>query len=362
MVDEARTILRGAKMKAPDEGDPGGDNHFVELTGYSFLADEATSAHGVAGFVTNLMRRSAPPGTYRDKAKIALIYGAGDIMPFARAGTTYALGLSGNVMAADKIKAAFEEAMDDEDVAAVVFRIDSPGGAPAAAETIRHAMARMQKKGRPVIVAMGSYATSGGYWISSTADKIVAQPGTITGSIGVFGGKMEFSRLADKLGIEVEAISEDPHARMWSSTKPFSKAEFAKFDHLLARVYDAFLERVAEGRGIDSKDISKVAEGRVFTGAQAEKIGLVDALGGLDVAIALAKTEAKMDVNVNVPVVRFPPRKSAFEMFLSLALEGSGASAPSYQLTAADMAVLLKDGLEVRNSQILRLPDVDIIH
>lgn len=328
------------------------DKEIVNLTGYAFLSDDESLKNGMVGFSTKMLRHTAPPGVYKNKAKIALIYGVGDIVP--RASRTHA-GFGEGGMAADKIVAAFRSAEEDEDVAAVVFRVDSPGGSPEAAESIRRAVVSMQKKGRPVIVSMGGYAASGGYWVATHADKIVAEPGTITGSIGVFGGKLDLSRLWGRIGVAWDSVSEGANARMWSMNKPFSEGEKARFEAMLGGIYDAFIARVAEGRKMTKEQAEAVAEGRVWTGAQAKEKGLVDELGGLDRAIGLAKVAAGLDPARHVPVLQFPPRKSALELFVSMAIEGDEAAVWPLEISAGDVAraVAAEAGL---SGDIARMP------
>jgi len=291
----------------------------VELLGYSFISETTDLKRGVTGFVSKFMWKEPPAATHKNKSKIALIYGAGEIVPYKKSQGTFGEG----GMKAEKIVEAFDDALEDEDVAAIVFRIDTPGGSPSASETIRRAIKKAQAKNKPVVVSMGSYAASGGYWIASGANKIVAQPATITGSIGVFGGKLVIAGLLEKIGIRWEGVSEGQNARMWSANKPFTEAEFARFDAMLGATYDAFISRVAEGRKMTKEQAEEIAQGRVWTGKQAKERGLVDELGGLRQALILAKTEAKLDNVKDVPVVLFPPRKSTLEAFISLAAEGA---------------------------------------
>lgn len=295
----------------------------VELTGYSFVDGTTKLNLGMGGYVAKFAHKTAPASVYKDKAIIALVYGVGDIVPFSSSGSFAGFGEGG--MSAEKIVEAFQSVTDDENVAAVVFRIDSPGGSPEAAESIRRAILLTQKKGKPVVVSMGGYAASGGYWVAAPADKIVAQPGTLTGSIGVFGGKLEMSGLWDKLGVNWDSVAEGKNARMWSSNKPFTDAEFEKFESMLGNIYDSFIDRVAEGRGLSKDKVGEIAEGRVWTGKQAKEIGLVDELGGLNRAVEIAKELAKLDPAQEVPVLQYPPKKSTLEMFIDLATEGADA-------------------------------------
>lgn len=323
----------------------------VRLTGYAFVEETRNQDKGISGFLSNLMRREAPLSANRDKAKIALIFGNGEIIPF-RPRTQAAFGEG--AMEADKIVEAFKSAQRDPDVAAIVFRIDSPGGAPSAAETIRRVIIDTQKKGKPVIVSMSSYAASGGYWIAAPADKIVAQPGTLTGSIGVFGGKFVLAGLWDKLGVRFDTVTAGKRAGMWSANRTFTPEEFKKFDAMLGHVYDAFLERVADGRKMTIAEVEALAQGRVYTGRQAKDLGLVDEIGGLDRAVALAREAAKLPLEQDVPVTRFPPRKSTLEMFISLATEGAFFK-PEIDIRAEDVLQAMQKAAAPPEN-ILRMP------
>ncbi len=269
--------------------------------------------------------------------KIALIYGTGEIVPY---GGKSPSGFGESGMAADKIVEAFQSAQEDGDVAAIVFRVDSPGGAPTAAESIRRALMQARAKGKPVVVSMSGTAASGAYWVAAAADKIIAQPATLTGSIGVFGGKFVLAGLWEKLGVNWEGVSSGDRARMWSSHKAFTPEEKQKFDAMLGDIYEAFLERVMEGRNMTRAQVEAVAEGRVWTGRQAQANGLVDELGGLDRAIEVAKAQAKLELAQDIPVVDFPPRKTPLELFLSLATEGA-LFRPTFTFSLEDIGTQL---------------------
>lgn len=341
MIDEAKAKVAGEETKP------------VDLLGYTFVSETKKINKGIGGFVAKFLRKDAPPSALKDKAKIALIFGAGDIVPYSgKRGS----GFSEGGMSADKIVLAIRAAQKDEDVAAIVFRIDSPGGAPTAAESIRRAIIQARAKGKPVVVSMGGAAASGGYWVAAGADKIVAQPATLTGSIGVFGGKFVLGGLMDKLGIGIETLSEGENADMWSGTTPFTPAQAKKFDAMLGDIYDAFLDRVMEGRKMTRDEAEAVAQGRVFTGKQAKDNGLVDALGGLDTAVEEAKKLAQLEGDV--PLVRFPPRKSTLELFLSLATEGA-FGVPDFRISAEDMIRALKAGA-APDGQVLKAPFLNI--
>lgn len=353
-ASQAPAVKDKKETAAADEEKPSVDT--VSLMGYSFVAETQALGKGVRGFTSKLTRREAPASELRKKDKIALIYGSGEIVPFVQ--RAQASPFMSSSMAADKIVQAFRSAQNDDGVAAVIFRIDSPGGSPEASETIRRAIMETRRKGKPVVVSMASTAASGGYWIAAPADKIIAQPGTLTGSIGVFGGKFVLAGLWQKLGINWDTVSEGGNAGMWSANKPFTPVQLQKFDALMAEVYDAFIDRVAEGRKMPVEKVREIAEGRVYTGRQAKDVGLVDDLGGLDVAVKHARALAKVEDGDDVPLVRFPPRKSTIEMFISLATEGA-LFQPTINVNAADMAGMLQNALPQQGIQ-LRAPYADM--
>lgn len=330
------------------------DAKLIDRIGYvDDMLEEAKVKAGVgAGGVIRLMDydyESSSPSNASGK-KIAVIYGRGEI-----ASKTTQDGIT-----PEKIVPAFKSAMNDPDVVAAVFRIDSPGGSPEASESIRHAVTQMQKRGKPVVVSMGGHAASGGYWIASSADKIIAEPGTITGSIGVFGGKMVLAGLWRKLGVNWDSVSEGKNALMWSANRTFSAEEGARFDNTLDRVYDAFIDRVAEGRHLPRSKIEAVAEGRVWTGRQAKEKGLVDELGGFDLAVSHARTLAKIDPAQEVQLVTFPTRKSPLEMLLSLAMEDE--SEESVQSLVIDDRLLESIAARLQaETAILRMPSYQMM-
>ncbi|HCS22453.1 MAG TPA: signal peptide peptidase SppA [Alphaproteobacteria bacterium] len=353
-TEEAKKEDGKKEATTADEEKPDVDT--VSLMGYSFVAETQALGKGVRGFASKLTRREAPESELRKKDKIALIYGSGEIVPFVQ--RAQASPFMSSSMAADKIVQAFRSVQADDGVAAVIFRIDSPGGSPEASETIRRAIMETRRKGKPVVVSMASTAASGGYWIAAPADKIIAQPGTLTGSIGVFGGKFVLAGLWQKLGINWDSVSEGGNAGMWSANKSFTPAQLQKFDALMAEVYDAFLERVAEGRKMPVEKVRAIAEGRVYTGRQAKDVGLVDDLGGLDVALKHARALGKIEDADDVPLVRFPPRKSTMEMFISLATEGA-LFQPTITVNAADVADMVQSALPPQGIQ-LRAPYADV--
>ncbi|HET7247981.1 MAG TPA: signal peptide peptidase SppA [Streptosporangiaceae bacterium] len=219
---------------------------------------------------------------------IALIYAAGPI----RRGRSGRGPMSSGAMGSDTVSAALRTAAADRRVRAIVLRVNSPGGSYVASDTIWREVVRARQAGTPIVVSMGDVAASGGYYISMAADEIVAQPGTITGSIGVLSGKPVTSSLLERVGITTDSVTVGAHADMFSTTRPFSEEEWAKVNSWLDRIYADFTGKVALGRKMTSEQVHEIARGRVWTGADAAAIGLVDHLGGLDDAIALARRKA----------------------------------------------------------------------
>ena len=219
---------------------------------------------------------------------------------------------SGNSTGAD-IAEAITKAHDNKDIKAIILRVDSPGGSPTASETIRRALVKAKLKGKKVIVSMGSVAASGGYWIATDADKIFASPGTLTGSIGVVMGKFEASELWKKLDVNWDGTKFGKNSDFWSMNKPFNKANDARLDVLIDNVYDAFLTRVSEGRGISIEEARNIAKGRAWTGEQALEIKLVDALGGLEDALNETAVMLGLNDRNDLKVIRLPKELSPIE-------------------------------------------------
>src|SRR6266480_658286 len=221
---------------------------------------------------------------------IALIYAAGPI----RRGRSGRGPMSGGGMGSDTVSAALRTAAADRRVRAIVLRVNSPGGSYVASDTIWREVVRARQAGTPIVVSMGDVAASGGYYISMAADAIVAQPGTVTGSIGVLTGKPVTSNLLERAGVTTDSVTEGAHADMFTTTRPFSKEEWSKINSWLDRIYADFTGKVASGRDMTQAQVHEIARGRVWTGADAAANGLVDHLGGLDDAVALARRKAML--------------------------------------------------------------------
>jgi len=250
-------------------------------------------------------KRAGSP--YKKGKTIALIYGVGGIM---RGKSGYEPVTGEIIMGSDTIASAIREAVEDKDVKAILFRIDSPGGSYVASDTIWREIVKARKEGKPVIASMGGTAASGGYFIAMAADKIVAQPGTITGSIGVFGGKMITTGFWNKLGVTWDEVHTSRNADAWTQTRDFTPAQQARFAQWLDRVYEDFTTKVSQSRKLSKEAVEKIAKGRVWTGEDAKRLGLVDELGGFPAALRLVRTAAGLPENAAVLLKVFPEKTS----------------------------------------------------
>jgi len=239
----------------------------------------------------------------RTGARIALIYGSGMI---SRTGSEAGALTQDTQFTARAIGRAFNAAARDKDVKAIVFRIDSPGGSAIASETIWREVVRAQQRGKPVIVSMGDLAASGGYYVAAPADKIVAEPATLTGSIGVLGGKVVIGGLLGKLGITTDSAQRGANAGMFSTAQDFSPQAHQHLVDELDSTYRGFKDHVAAGRHLTADAVEAAAKGRVWTGEDAKRLGLVDALGGYDTALRLARQEANLAADAPIDVVVYP--------------------------------------------------------
>jgi protease IV len=277
-----------------------------------------------------------PSETTSTKQKIAVIYAVGPIMEGKSKSDVY----GGSVMGSNTIVSALEKAADDEKVAAIVLRIDSPGGSATASDLIWRETVRIKK---PIIASMGDVAGSGGYYIAMGAKKIIAAPGTLTGSIGVIGGKLVVRGLYDKLGMTTEVISRGTNSGALSSTQPFTPDERKAWTELLEETYHQFVGKAAKGRKMPYEKLDEIAQGRVYTGRMAGKIGLLDGLGTLEDAIAAAKTAAGLKADADVELMILPEPKSFFEQLFG---------DPS---ASTDLESLLPEGFKIlQQTQVLR--------
>jgi protease-4 len=248
-----------------------------ELTGTE-AGEDIERLTGVAGYLASVEKDE------EDKDKVVVIYAEGDIVS----------GNDEDEVAGTYISGLLREAREDDDVKAVVLRVNSPGGSADASDIIQRETILLKKE-KPLIVSMGTVAASGGYWISAYGDEIIAEPNTITGSIGVFGMFLNIKKLVNEFGVRVETARTAPAADIFSLFRPKTEAELAVIQKFIDNIYDQFLNKVSEGRKLDRAAVHEIAQGRVWSGKQALKLGLVDRFGGLSDAIAAAAEKAGLE-------------------------------------------------------------------
>jgi protease-4 len=260
------------------------------------------------------------------KRTIALVYGVGGVVRGRSSGNPLT---GGQTMGSETVAKAIRTAVENDDVAAILFRVSSPGGSYVASDTIWREVVLAKKAGKPVIISMGDVAASGGYFVAMPADRIVAQPGTITGSIGVLAGKMVTPAMWEKVGLTFDQVEVGANANMWNNSRSFTPAEWERFNAWLDRIYDDFTSKVADGRKLPKEKVLEIAKGRVWTGEDAKEIGLVDELGGYATALKLAKAAAKIPAGEKVKVAVFPRERSPFEQ-LSARISGEEEDESSF--------------------------------
>ena len=259
-------------------------------------------------YLGKYLARAGRPHT-RGKT-VALVFGVGGV---TRGKSDYDPVQGSQNMGSETVAGAIRAAAEDNDVKAILFRVDSPGGSYVASDTIWREVVRARQAGKPVIVSMGNVAGSGGYFVAMAANKIVAQPGTITASIGVLGGKMLTSGLWDKVGLSWDEVHQGQNATMFTGTQDYTPAEWGRFEAWLDRVYLDFTSKVADGRKLPKEKVLEIAKGRIWSGEDAKNLGLVDELGGYDTALKLAKKAIGVSENDEVKIVVYPRPKSFFK-------------------------------------------------
>ena len=258
-----------------------------------------------------------PPQRAKSTAEnqIALIYADGPILP-----DIDQLFPSTSVIMPSTLKEAFEKARTDDTVRAVVLRIDSPGGSALASDLIWREVMLTQRE-KPVVVSMGDVAASGGYYIAMAAGTIVAHPSTLTGSIGVFGGKLNMKGFYNKIGLTKEIIAHGQNATLYSDYGGFTPTERERVEKMMKTVYKDFVSKAAEGRNKSFDEVDEIAQGRVWTGKQAKALGLVDELGGLETALSIAKSQAGFADDEEVNLIVLPKQKPFFEQLMERMIE-----------------------------------------
>lgn len=243
--------------------------------------------------------------------RIALVHAAGPIVDGGGAGDPFG---GENMVGGDTFAEALRNAAEDASVRAILLRIDSPGGSVVASDQILDAVKKAQAAGKPVIVSMGALAASGGYYIALAADRIVAEPGTLTGSIGVYWGKVGIGKTLGLIGVDARSLKVGENALYDSPFEPFTPEQLQIVEAQADFIYDDFTKKVAEGRGLPIERVREIARGRVWTGADAKAHGLVDELGGFWTAVAAARKAAEIDEAERVVFRRYPEEPSAWEV------------------------------------------------
>lgn len=289
------------------------DNLVDGLLYRDHVLEEAKKAAGGSSNTLSLseyLKRAGSP--YTGRQKIALIHGVGMI---ARGQSRY-LPLGRRVMGSETVAGAFREAVEDKSIKAIIFRINSPGGSYVASDAIWREVVRARKEGKPVIASMSELAGSGGYFVAMAADRIIAHPGTITGSIGVVSGKMVTSEMWNKLGVHWGEIFTHENAGLWSTTENYSPEQWEKVQSWLDEIYEDFVAKAAEGRNLDIHKVREVAKGRIWSGQDAKELGLVDELGGFEQAVQAAKAAAGIAAEEKIELKSFPVKRPLWKRLL----------------------------------------------
>jgi protease-4 len=301
---------------------------------------------GMAGFIRMMELFSGSKTTSKKSKqdKIAVVYAVGAITTGKSASSL----MGGQTMGSDTMVEALQKAADDDKVAAIVLRVNSPGGSALASDLIWNKIRQIDK---PVVCSMGDVAGSGGYYISMGCDKIFAEPNTLTGSIGVVSGKLALGKTMEKIGLTTDVISYGKNSGMFGINERFSDSERAVMRKMMEDTYEQFTSKAAAGRGMELEDLMKLAGGRVWSGRQAQENGLVDEIGTLDDAIAAAQALAKMDTDEQPELKILPEVKSFFEQLL----EGDTVASPEIGVIQAAVQTQLKELPEPVRAQLAEL-------
>lgn len=261
--------------------------------------------------------------------QLALIYASGPILPDL--GSSFS---TMSVITPKSLSKAFQKARSDDSVKVVVLRVDSPGGSAIASDLVWREVMLTQRV-KPVVVSMANVAASGGYYISMAAGTIVAHPGTLTGSIGVYGGKLNMKGLYNKLGLTKEIITHGKNATIYSDYGSFTPTERERIKKMMHTIYHEFVDKAASGRNMSFEEIDAIAQGRVWTGKQAKELGLIDELGGLDTAISIAKKKAGFTDEDKLGLMILPEQKTFFEQIFESLLEDEASLPNPFPLQVA---------------------------
>ncbi len=332
--------VRNLLGQGPYMADEALADHLVDRLGYREQA--LAAARRAAGIAAGAKANRIDIAAYADEAlhpsgpRIAVVSGIGDIHAGRAAGPL----ADQPDFAAGSVAGAIRAAVADPRVKGILLRIDSPGGDYTASDTVRHEVEMARAAGKPVVVSMGNLAASGGYFIALAANRLVAEPGTITGSIGVFAGKLVLAGLWKKLGVHWGMLKAGANADMWSANTPFSKAQWARVNAMLDHVYADFTAKVERARKIPADRMDAIARGRIWSGADAKNLGLVDALGGYGVAEDEMRKLLKLPAGRALDLVDYPRPKSPLRLMVDLFDRGAGDLATAGRL--AHVAVALE--------------------
>jgi protease-4 len=289
--------------------------------------EEATARLGSGPLLEGRDYAAVDPASvgFEPVARFALVYGSGPVV-MGRGSSSPTGSL---MLTSDAVSSALEQAAEDPEIAAIVLRVDSPGGSPLASDVVWHAARRARSQGKPLVASVSNVAASGGYYVLCGADAVVAPPASLVGSIGVFVVRPVIGGLLEKLGIGFESLKRGTHADLLQATQPLDDAGRARLRREIQSVYELFLSRVADGRGMTTEQVHAVGRGRVWTGAQAAERGLVDEVGGLRAAVRRAKLEVGLAPDADVALVAYPaPRSLAEELADALSQTALRAAAP----------------------------------
>ena len=330
--DEVRAIIDNAPIGAAQAKEQG------LIDGANYRDEVFTELKKRLGYKDGDKLNTVIGGAYREVKPESVGLNKGERIAVIYASGTIGSGRSNDgpygdqSVGSDTVAKAITDSAEDKTIKAIVIRVDSPGGSSYASDIIWHAV-ETAKKTKPVVISMGDVAASGGYYIACNANKIVAEPSTITGSIGIFAGKPVMKGFYDWLGVSNEYVMRGKLAGMFRETEKFTKEERAKFEELIkSTYYDDFVPKVAKGRGRDAEYIDSIAQGRVWMGSQAKGNGLVDEFGGLDKAIEVAKGLAKIPAEKGIERVIMPFPRTFFEELFN---QGGDSSVKAEQQRAA---------------------------
>ena len=305
-----RAQFEGLVNRGPFSSSDAVANKVVDRLGYwDQLQDYFKERRG--GWNPTSLNRYRSSITNEGGSRIAVVHATGLIV----SGDSGSTPGGGSVMGGDSVAADIRSARTDSSIKAIVLRVDSGGGSVVGSEVIRREV-ELANQVKPVVVSMSDVAASGGYWIAAPARKIVADPGTITGSIGVLIGKFNVSGLYALLGMSTDFVATSDNATLFSAQQNFTPAQRAYIQKSLNETYADFTKGVAKGRKMSVEAVDKIGKGRVWSGAQAKELGLVDELGGLDRAIEIAKQLSNIPASDSVHIVRYPEEKSFFQQIM----------------------------------------------